>query len=110
MVGGIHELSDAITNARKPVAVNVDGMLASAGVWAAAGADSISATRSSEIGSIGVYTVRVDRSQALQNAGIRVHLVSSGGVKGGADGGDQFVAAHESLVAFQELAVKEFSK
>jgi ClpP class serine protease len=87
MVGGIHELSDAIANARKPVSVHVDGMLASAGVWAASGADSISATRSSQIGSIGVYTVRVDRSQMLASAGIKVHLVSSGGVKGGgADG------------------------
>lgn len=87
MVGGIHELADAITKSKKPVCVAVDGMLASAGVWAAAGADAITATRSSEIGSIGVYTVRVDRTQAMANAGIKVHLVSSGGVKGGgADG------------------------
>jgi ClpP class serine protease len=87
MVGGVPELADAIANARKPVEVRVNGMLASAGVWAAAGADTITATRSSEIGSIGVYTVRVDTSQALADKGIKVHLVSSGGVKGaGADG------------------------
>lgn len=87
MVGGVPELADAISGAKKQVTVQVDGMLASAGVWAAAGADNITATRSSEIGSIGVYTVRVDTSQALADKGIRVHLISSGGVKGaGADG------------------------
>lgn len=87
MVGGVPELADAIRTARKPVAVTVDGMLASAGVWAVAHADTITASRSSEIGSIGVYTVRVDKSKMLEDAGIKLHLVSSGGVKGGgADG------------------------
>jgi ClpP class serine protease len=87
MVGGVPELGDAIAGMKKRVDVRVDGMLASAGVWAASQADSISATRSSEIGSIGVYTVRVDTSQALADRGIKVYLISSGGTKGGgADG------------------------
>lgn len=87
MVGGVPELAAAISGAGKPVEVRVDGMLASAGVWAASGASRITATTSSEVGSIGVYTVRVDRSRALDEAGIKIHLVSSGGVKGGgADG------------------------
>lgn len=87
MVGGVPELADAISATRKRVEVRVDGMLASAGVWAASGADSITATRSSEVGSIGVYTVRVDNSEALASRGLKVYLVSSGGVKGGgADG------------------------
>lgn len=87
MIGGVPELSDAIAGASKPVHVRVDGMLASAGVWATAHADSITATRSSEIGSIGVYTVRVDTTARQAMAGIKVHLISSGGIKGaGADG------------------------
>lgn len=87
MVGGVPELAEAIAGASKPVRVEVDGMLASAGVWAASGADEIVATRSSEIGSIGVYTIRVDTTERQKQAGVRVHLVSSGGVKGhGADG------------------------
>lgn len=87
MVGGVPELADVIAGCKKPVHVAVDGMLASAGVWASASADSINATRSSEIGSIGVYTVRVDTSKAMEDCGIKVHLISSGGVKGaGADG------------------------
>jgi ClpP class serine protease len=87
MVSGVPELADAIAGASKRIEVRVDGMLASAGVWAASQADRITATRSSEIGSIGCYTVRVDTSQAMADKGIKVHLISSGGVKGGgADG------------------------
>lgn len=87
MVGGVPELAESIAQASKPVRVEVDGMLASAGLWAAAGADEITASKSSEIGSIGIYTIRVDTTARQAQAGIKVHLVSSGGIKGaGADG------------------------
>jgi ClpP class serine protease len=87
MVGGVPELADAIAGTSKPLHVRVDGQLASAGVWAAAHADTITATRSSEIGSIGVYKILVDTTARQAMAGINVHLVSCGGVKGaGADG------------------------
>lgn len=87
MVGGVPELAEAIAGASKPVHVHVDGMLASAGVWAAAHADQISASPSSEVGSIGIYTLRVDSTARAAQAGYKVHLISSGGIKGaGADG------------------------
>jgi ClpP class serine protease len=87
MAGGVPELADAIAGTSKPVHVRVDGMLASGGVWATAHADTITATRSSAIGSIGAYKIRVDTTARQAMAGIKVHLVSSGGVKGAtADG------------------------
>jgi signal peptide peptidase SppA len=87
MVAGTPELADAIAAAKKPVHVKVDGMLCSAAVYATAHADSISATKSSEIGAIGVYTVLADKTKMLDDVGIKLHLVSSGGIKGaGADG------------------------
>jgi signal peptide peptidase SppA len=88
MVTGTAELADAVAMAGKPVMARVGSMAASAAYWVAAQADSIvTSSATSEVGSIGVYTVLVDVSRAYAAEGIEVSLVSSGGIKGaGADG------------------------
>jgi signal peptide peptidase SppA len=83
-VSGIAELADAIKAAvaAKPVDARVGSMMASAAMWVGAQASSISATRGSEIGSIGTYAVVSDWSKAMEADGIKVHVVSSHELKG----------------------------
>jgi ClpP class serine protease len=79
---GIPALSAAIERTCKHVTVAVDGHLACGALWAVAHADRITATPASEIGGVGAYRLAVDQSRAYEGRGIRVHVISSGGVKG----------------------------
>jgi len=81
-VAGVQALSDQIKNATKPTAAAISDMAASAAYWLASQTDHIEANATAQIGSIGVYSVMVDSSQAYENAGIRVHVVRSGSHKG----------------------------
>lgn len=83
-VTGIPELADQIHAARDHdtrVIAQVDGMAASAAYWLAAQADEIVATPSSQVGSIGVYTLHEDHSQRLADEGITPTLISAGKYK-----------------------------
>jgi protease-4 len=84
---GTNALFKDISNSRKPVRAHVDDLAASAALWVAVGADSISADETSVIGSIGTFAVLQDITGALETAGVKLHLVSTGPLKGaGADG------------------------
>lgn len=89
IVAGTDDLATDIydTDRVKPVYAIVSDLAASAAYWLASQARFVSATRSSRVGSIGVYTVLYDTSGAMEAQGIKARLVSSGGVKGAvADG------------------------
>lgn len=79
-VSGIELAEDAISAARahKPVVAHISGLSASAAYWLSAQADEIVATRLSEAGSIGVYTMHMDVSGLLKQMGIEVSVISSG--------------------------------
>ncbi len=84
-VHGTPELADEIraADAVKPVHAAVGtGGAHSAAYWAAAQARVITAHATSRVGSIGTYAVIVDSSRAAENAGMTVHVVSSGDLKG----------------------------
>ena len=81
-VAGVQALSDQIKNATKPTAAAISDMAASAAYWLASQTDTIEANATAMIGSIGVYSVMVDSSQAYEDAGIRVHVIRSGSHKG----------------------------
>lgn len=102
-VSGTDELANAIASTTVPVMVHASGMLASAGMWVASAADNISATPMTAVGSIGVYSVIVDSSKAAEDAGYKVHVVSSGGVKGaGVDGApvsDEAIEAERKFIS-----------
>ena len=86
MVAGLDVLTQSIRDAKAKgteVVAVVEGMMASAALWAGVQADRIVATELSQIGAIGVYRVLIDTSKAADNAGLSVHVISSGGVKGG---------------------------
>lgn len=84
MVAGEIEAADAIYNARvlKPVTAVVGNLAASAAYWLASQAQSISAGRTAEIGSIGVFSVYYDWSGFDEKTGIKTVVIRSGEHKG----------------------------
>jgi signal peptide peptidase SppA len=85
-VNGVSEAADAVYQARqsKPVVAVANGMMASAAYWIASQAHEVIAVPSlvdASIGSIGVYTVRQDLSEALAKQGIKTTIISAGKFK-----------------------------
>ena len=82
-IAGLADLADLIFEGRrsKPVTAYADDMAASAAYWLGAQADQFLASQSAEVGSIGVYSIYVDTSRALENKGVRVIPVASGAHK-----------------------------
>jgi signal peptide peptidase SppA len=80
---GMPELADKIAavSVKKPVVAWTDSQMASAAYWLAAGADSIYASKSAKIGSIGVYMAWLDDSRALEQQGYRAELIKRGKFK-----------------------------
>ena len=66
----------------KPLHVHAEGMLASAAYWAAVQGHRITATRLTDVGSIGVMAVITDTSGMAEREGIKVHVVKAGEHKG----------------------------
>jgi signal peptide peptidase SppA len=83
-VPGTEALAGEVARLAKkiPVHAYVDGLGASAAYWVASQASRISATATSEIGSIGVLSVLVDDSEANAREGIKTVVLSSGPFKG----------------------------
>lgn len=78
-VAGTSDLADDIraANKVKPVFAQIDDLGASAAYWVAAQARFIGANKTAEIGSIGAFAVVEDTSKAAEDAGIKVHVVTS---------------------------------
>lgn len=83
-VAGTNELGEEIAAfaGEKPIVGYIPDLCASAALWAAAQCSMVIAGPAGWIGSIGVYGSVIDKSRAYENEGYRVHVISSGGVKG----------------------------
>lgn len=83
-VAGINDLAEAVRRATetKPVTAFIEDLGASAAYWVASQAQTIVATRTTEIGSIGVFAVLQDLSGAAEREGITIRVVSTGPFKG----------------------------
>jgi signal peptide peptidase SppA len=82
-VDGVPELADEILAARgqkKTVAV-ANTMAASAAYWLASACDELVVTPSGAVGSIGVWGAHEDISKAMNDAGVKVTLISAGKYK-----------------------------
>lgn len=79
-VDGLEELSATVraVNAQKPITVQVDGLLASAGYYVAAHAANIFAAPGDLIGSIGTRMALYDYSEYFKEAGIKVIPIDTG--------------------------------
>jgi len=84
MVAGVLIAADAIYSARqsKPVTAYVEDLAASGAYWLASQAQSIFASRTAEIGSIGVYAVYYDWTGWEEKSGIKAVVIRSGEHKG----------------------------
>ncbi|NQT14223.1 MAG: S49 family peptidase [Planctomycetes bacterium] len=83
-VFGVAELATRVYNARswgKPIIAVVNSLCASAAYWIASQADQIYITPGGLGGAIGVYTVHLDQSRALDKAGLAYTFVSAGKYK-----------------------------
>ena len=86
---GCDEAARAVSNAakQKRVVAFTDDMMASAAYYIGSAADTIYATPSSIIGSIGTYCVIVDDSEYWKSMGVEFEVIRSGQFKGaGIDG------------------------
>jgi signal peptide peptidase SppA len=116
-VQGIQEFADQIQEARshKPVVAHVDGMCASAAYWLASQADSIVATRGSQVGGIGVYATVEDSHRQQEAEGVDVHIIRSQRLKGAGSPGtkldaDAQGAIQEQVDAYAELFAESLSR
>lgn len=77
-VDGTQAFADAIKNTSKPVVTFVDGLMASAALWAGSSANHIIAENSStEIGSIGVMFSFADVQPMWEKEGVKFHRIVS---------------------------------
>ncbi|MGI4769497.1 MAG: S49 family peptidase, partial [Janthinobacterium lividum] len=81
---GVDEASAAVAAVKgtKPIVVQVNGNLASAGYWIGASADEIVVTPSSSVGAIGVRMAYDDLTAALEKEGVSREILSAGKFKG----------------------------
>jgi signal peptide peptidase SppA len=82
-VDGMAEFSDFIYSLReiKPIVAFGDGQMASAAYFIGSAASEVYASKSSEVGSIGVYAVINDWSVANHNQGLKTKIIKAGKYK-----------------------------
>ena len=100
-VAGTNELAAevAAANEVKPVYAYAEDLMASAAYWVASQARAIYANPTAQVGSIGVFAVVHDASKAAEVAGVTVHVLSTGPLKGAGADGAPVTAEH--LAAWQ---------
>ena len=111
MVAGTMELADDVAQASlvKPVAAHIEDLGASAAYWVASQAQRVTATRISQVGSIGVVAEVIDAKGAADQQGLVVHVVSTGDYKGlGAPGTEVTQAYLDEVKSLVEGIGREF--
>lgn len=103
MVSGLPDLADRIASLaskKTTVACGID-ITASAAYWLGSQCSGgLYCNQSANVGSIGVYTILIDSSQAASDMGLKVHLVKAGKFKG--IGEDGVAIGAEQLKTIQE--------
>lgn len=99
-VAGTDELARDIKRADgvKPVHAHIDDLGASAAYWIASQARKITAGHAAEVGSIGVYAVVEDTSSQAALDGVKVHVISTGPLKGALEPGTTVTAEQLNYV------------
>jgi len=82
-VPGVSELASEIYNARarKPITAIVNAMACSAAYWLASAASEVVCSPSGQAGSIGVYMIHQDASEAYAKEGIKNTIIKAGKYK-----------------------------
>jgi ClpP class serine protease len=92
-------IRSACDRAGKRLLVHVEGQCSSAAYALATAAERIVASRTAEVGSIGVIAVRLDETRAMEDAGYKLALITSGARK--ADGYTCAPMSKDELATFQ---------
>lgn len=71
----------ALRGKGKPIVAVANTLMASGAYWLASQADSIVASPSADVGSVGVFTVHRDLSKAYEDAGVKHTLIKAGKYK-----------------------------
>lgn len=79
---GCIEVAEIVGAVKIPTAAHVSGLGCSACYKILVGADQVTASQSSEVGSIGVIYAFVDRSEQWREMGIKADYITSGDLKG----------------------------
>lgn len=103
-VAGTAELALDVQHCSTKTTAYIDGSCCSAAYWVASQCDSIVCSPFAVVGSIGCYSVMLDSSEAAASEGLRVILVSSGGVKGHPTAG---VAIPEEAISARQEYVND---
>ena len=81
-VTGVPEMARKIQNITgKTTVAFTDSMCCSGALWLAMSCGSFYCTESSDVGSVGVYSVYLDESAALEKEGVKVNAISAGKFK-----------------------------
>jgi signal peptide peptidase SppA len=106
-IAGTQDLADAIYEARsvKPLRAHIEDLGCSGAYWLACQAGEVSANESAELGSIGVFTVWYDTSEAYEQEGVRAHLIASGPLKGFGDG----VPVDEARLSAEQKIIDDYA-
>jgi signal peptide peptidase SppA len=95
-VTGVEELANKVRNIAKPTMSYSDTEMASAAYWVAAAADKVVASPSSSVGSVGVYMVVADYSEAAKAEGIKMIVIKAGQHKAIGVPGAEVTDAHQA--------------
>jgi len=107
-VAGTQDLANEVARAAesKAVVAFIEDLGASAAYWVASQATKIYANESGQIGSIGVFAVVEDMSQAAADMGVKVMVFRSGDYKGAGVPGDAITEAQAA--DFQRMVTEFF--
>ena len=94
-VEGTGDLAEEVRVAatKKPVIAYIEDMCASAAYWVASQATRIVASPSAMIGSIGVYMIVYDESEAAEQQGVKAHVIRTAEFKGAGAPGTEITDA-----------------
>jgi len=108
-VDGLVELADTVQAVKqvKPIIAQVDGMMASAALYAAAGATEIYAGKRDLIGSIGTRIMLYDFSEMFSNEGVKAIPIDTGEHKSAGAMGTEIT--EEQQAEFQRIVDGYFS-
>lgn len=110
-VAGATEFAKEVLQARakKKITAVASHLMASAAYWAVAGATEIVASPSAMVGSVGVFSIHDDISQALEKLGVKRTVFSAGKYKAeGVDGGALSADAAAHVQALIDSAFGRF--
>lgn len=102
LAGDIRKAADA-----KPTRAHVEDLAASAAYWAISQTNLITASETSEIGSIGTVAVVEDSSERAEKLGVKVHVISTGAYKGMGAPGTEVTSEHLKEIAARVEGINE---